>query len=1358
MGSRNGLFALAAIIATVFPPFSPAQTGGDTVTFKSGVNAVTVPVVVRDASGRVVTDLRKEDFTLLDNGAPVTITSFQLEKPGQRIAEVKDVSGGADSGQAAKATSAKMVIPDHFIAFFFDDMSIQEFGDLVWVRDAAMRRMEKLQPGDRAAIFTTSCLTQLDFTDDRDKLRSTVAKLQFRPPRSVCAGARSQPPQNLPGGAAVPTADDSAQYALLGCMGTVFRRMAILPGQRTIIYVSYGMALDPRNLNLIADQAVRSKVVVNTLNARGLHPTMPGADFSMAGIANPQQLEIAIQGMAMNELAQGLGLSAIAYATGGTAIENTNDADGAYRRLGTPDATYMLGFSPADATLDGKMHHLKVTLNGARKVTIQARASYFAATLQQRQAMQARLTTPVMTESRDESKEIAESLGVTPERPSPARAVTFKAGTNLVLVPVVVRDAQGHAIGNLTKDNFELRDRGKIQEIKQFAVETPGHQVALDRSVENDEAPVNPDEIGALQKHETAPMVIPDRFVALVFDDYHLPGGAVEYLDWARDAARRYIATLRPSDRVALYTTYGVNLLDFTSDRAALDKALLKLRPGPATNNLPETPSGLQMPVMNLREQGWAEARSMEKLDAVVRRMAISPGQRTLVFLSPGFAIRDEQGEKPWSLLPDTMALIDRAIRSDVVINTLNVHGLAIEGNGSDELLFRLADGTGGTYVRDRNDYDSALRQAAAAPEYRYILAFSPENLKQDGSTHELKVTLKGVRGFEVQARRAYWDAKPGQALAAGGNVKPQSAAPVESKTEANDLAQQLGVAAAPPSKQPPLQLAKSDVPSPLEKKPEEAATFKAKVNLVTVPVVVRDVQGHAIGNLTKDDFQVFDKGKKQEITKFTLEKASGEAVKATPAPASTEVAVEGEPAAPTNVPDNFVAYLFDDVHLKLGDLAYVRDAAGRNIDALPPNSRAAIFTTSGQGAQDFTDDRTKLHEALLKLRQRPITGSGIHECPDVSYYMADLIVNKNDPQAFQAAVLETLGCAHLDPQTQMDLARSMAKSAAQRALVDGDHESHVTLISIKEIVRRMAGAPGRRNIILISPGFTFSDDQRFDELDAVERAVRSNVVISSLDARGLYTLTPGGDIDAAQYDPVATQMKDQYKHQDAMMASGVLAEMAYGTGGTFVQNTNDMDGAFRSLGSAPEYVYMLGFEPANLKPDGNYHALKVKVNGDSKFTVQARHGYFAPKGAESETAAAREEIDSAVFSREEIHELPVELHTQFFKPTDDSAKLKVLASVDLKSLLFRKDEGRNLNNLTVVSALFDNNGNFVQGWQKVLEMRLLDTTMQRIRTAAPIKVTTSFDVKPGSYLIRLVVRDSEGHLMATENGAVEIP
>ena len=120
------------------------------------------------------------------------------------------------------------------------------------------------------------------------------------------------------------------------------------------------------------------------------------------------------------------------------------------------------------------------------------------------------------------------------------------------------------------------------------------------------------------------------------------------------------------------------------------------------------------------------------------------------------------------------------------------------------------------------------------------------------------------------------------------------------------------------------------------------------------------------------------------------------------------------------------------------------------------------------------------------------------------------------------------------------------------------------------------------------------------------------------------------------------------------------------------------------------------------------------------------------------------------------MHDIPVELQTQFFKPNADSAKLTVVAKVDLRRLHFRKLEGRNRDELTIVSVLFDANGNYVTGLTKSVQMRLRDETLAHL--SAGISVKSNFDVKPGTYVVRLVVRDSEGQAMAAQNSAVEIP
>jgi len=276
--------------------------------------------------------------------------------------------------------------------------------------------------------------------------------------------------------------------------------------------------------------------------------------------------------------------------------------------------------------------------------------------------------------------------------------------------------------------------------------------------------------------------------------------------------------------------------------------------------------------------------------------------------------------------------------------------------------------------------------------------------------------------------------------------------------------------------------------------------------------------------------------------------------------------------------------------------------------------------------------------------------------------------------------------------------------------------------------------------------------------MDVIDRAIRSDVMISSLDARGLYTVVPGGDVSKTpSTSPFAAGMELHYQTESAVAEDDVLSDLAYATGGNFFHNNNDLDAGFKSVAATPEYFYTLGFAPQNLKLDGSYHHLKVSLKQPAKLTLQARNGYYAPKHAADPAEEAKQEIEEAVFSQEELHDLPVELHTQFFKPSDAEAKLAILAHVDVQHIRYRKVDGRNINELTVVSAIFNRNGVFVQATQKDLTMRWKDATLES-KLGSGITLKTSFDVKPGSYLVRLVVRDKEGQLMSAENGAIEIP
>jgi VWFA-related protein len=540
----------------------------------------------------------------------------------------------------------------------------------------------------------------------------------------------------------------------------------------------------------------------------------------------------------------------------------------------------------------------------------------------------------------------------------------------------------------------------------------------------------------------------------------------------------------------------------------------------------------------------------------------------------------------------------------------------------------------------------------------------------------------------------------------------------------------------------------------------DEATTFKVNVRLVLVRVVVRDGQGQAVGSLRKEDFQLFDDRKLQTITQFSVEQPGTQVAREQKA---TEI--EGStppPASPPNVPERFIAYLFDDIHLKTEDVMTVREAAVRQLSSLRSTDRAAIFTTSGQGDLDFTDDHAKLHEALLHIQSRPMTAAMTQQCPYMSYYMADLIVNKHDSQVLDAATQDALACSGMaysgknNPALALSAARNMAASSAQDALSRGEAETRLVLGSVKAVVRRMASIPGQRTIVLVSPGFLTVELQP-EVTEIIDQALRGNIIVSTLDARGLYVPSEFGDISRQNVPNVSAAPQEAIYENDAASAGDdVLNVLAQSTGGSFFHNSNDLERGLRQAAEAPAYYYVLAFSPQNLKYDGRFHRLSVKLTSPQKLTLQAREGYFAPSHAPDAEQEAHQEIQEALFSQEEMHDLPVELHTQFFKSTDVDAKLAVLVHVDVRRLHFHKAEGRNANDLTIAAALFDRNGSFITGNEKILEMHLKDETLER-RLESGVTLKTSFDVKPGSYLVRLVVRDTEG-LLSAENGAIEIP
>jgi VWFA-related protein len=536
----------------------------------------------------------------------------------------------------------------------------------------------------------------------------------------------------------------------------------------------------------------------------------------------------------------------------------------------------------------------------------------------------------------------------------------------------------------------------------------------------------------------------------------------------------------------------------------------------------------------------------------------------------------------------------------------------------------------------------------------------------------------------------------------------------------------------------------------------DTAPTFKVRVNLVLVRVVVRDQQGKVVPNLHRDDFVLTDNRKPQTISTFSVETPDAHVVATTTSSDPNAVVDPAvEKAVSAALPQRFVSVVFDDQHLNMQDAMFVRNAAGKFFDSLAASDRVGIYSTSGQFTQEFTDDHEALRKSLSKILPHSPT-AGIHDCPDISYYQADMIQNKTDTQALAVATEDAVQCAFQGDETQKAAAQAMARGTASMVLGREDSSTEYALRHMEDVLRRLAAMPGQRVMVFVSPGFITST--LFLEFnDVVDRAAKANVVINTIDARGLYTPDMGDISDPYVDPPQVAGFKSMYRVAAQSAQDDVMAQLADGTGGTFFHNRNDIDEGLRQAGAAPALTYLLGFSPQNMKLDGSLHTLKVSFVKKTNYKIQARHGYFAPRHVVDPVEAAKQEIQEALFSQDEIRDLPVDLHTQFFKTDNYQAKLAVLTHVDIKGVHFRKADGRTRDDLTVATAIFDENGNYITGGEKIVEMKLLDPTYERLSRSG-LNLKTSFDVKPGTYLVRQVVRDSEGAQLAARNGAVVIP
>ncbi len=408
----------------------------------------------------------------------------------------------------------------------------------------------------------------------------------------------------------------------------------------------------------------------------------------------------------------------------------------------------------------------------------------------------------------------------------------------------------------------------------------------------------------------------------------------------------------------------------------------------------------------------------------------------------------------------------------------------------------------------------------------------------------------------------------PGSAIASQGGAKEEAP---PSNTEAGPPPTEASKPPEPEtSKAAAEQTAES---SPIFPDKGGEPTMSLDVNEVSVPVVVLDKHDKAVGGLGKEDFEVFDDGKRQPITGFSMLHTGA------PTPGSDIGTSEQEAVS---APQRYVVYLFDDRHMDPADLALAKRAALKLLaQPMAPNETADVLSMMGVSS-GLTRDADTLKAAVNKLTLHPLDSQSSDPCLGMDYYTADQIQNKRNPEVTGIAVKKVKQCTQLQsfepggggPELggDSDIYHSMVYREASRVLAKGDEDTQLSLISIENVVRVMARLPGRRILIFVSPGFlTLSQDALHRTSEILEAAANANVVINTLDVRGTYDCemsVASATLAESQTQWNGNTMLDQLIAMQ--MNENAMGALADGTGGEFFHNNNNLTAGLKQLAAAP--------------------------------------------------------------------------------------------------------------------------------------------------------------------------------------------
>ncbi|MCY7345044.1 MAG: VWA domain-containing protein [Pyrinomonadaceae bacterium] len=415
-------YSLAA--SSVFAQTPPPKPAEDDDVVKISTTLIQVDVTVTDKRGKIITDLKPEDFEIYENGERQDITNFSF------VANVKTQPAptpktSSESPPPPPPTPIKSEQVRRTIALVVDDLSLS-FQSASYVRNALKKFVNELmQDGDLVAIIRTGAgigaLQQ--FTTDKRQLLAAAERVRFNPLGTGGTGAFA-PIQNSAagqtnasddqdeetGGGAENEANDFRESVFvagtLGAINFIVRGMNQLPRRKSVMLLSDGFQLFSRqsngalessrilySLRRLVDLANRSSVVIYTMDARGLQTLGLTAEDDVGGLnTNQIQQQLTARRDRLSDTQEGL--IYLARETGGLPIYNNNDLNQGIERMLDDQSYYLIGYQPDAETFDAAQRRfnkfvVKVNRKNAR---VRYRSGFFNLTDEQVKTLPAKET------------------------------------------------------------------------------------------------------------------------------------------------------------------------------------------------------------------------------------------------------------------------------------------------------------------------------------------------------------------------------------------------------------------------------------------------------------------------------------------------------------------------------------------------------------------------------------------------------------------------------------------------------------------------------------------------------------------------------------------------------------------------------------------------------------------------------------------------------------------------------------------------------------------------------------------------------------------------------------------------------